>query len=328
MFKTSSQFLSMAGAAALASAGLVSVAGAQTVSVTTAVGNGASTYIANDVNAEASSPNGSAGYTITRYENTSGGYEDISLFRFDLTGLVPSGMYITNPTLNLTVNKNDRDRILQVFGLSNYTTANYNWNPATTIYPGDPAISNPTSYTSAPGFVAAASASYGPALLNPTADVLPSGTDFGVQFTPVSGTGWTLIGQMQTGTASGGKTASGQTISTSLTVPGVSNLDNSNTYLSGPGANNFANFLQGALTSGDSNLVTIAVINPFSDRYAYTWFDTANDGLASSTFPTLTFDLSSSPPPPVPEPTPLLLLAPGVAALMLLRTRAAKSRLR
>ena len=323
MLKSSSQLLWTAGAVALASTGLVGISVGQTVSVTTAVGNGASTYIANDSNSEASSPNGSAGYTITRYYNTSGGYEDISLFRFDLTGLVPSGMYITNPTLTLTVNNNDRDRILQVFGLSNYTATNYNWNPSTTIYPGDPAISNPTSYTSAPGFSPAASASYSPALLNPTADVLPSGTDFGVQFTPVSGTGWSLIGQMQTGTASGAKTAAGATISTSLSVPGFSSLDNSNNYLSGPGANNFANFLQGALTSGDGNLVTIAVINPFSDRYAFTWFDTANDGLASSTFPTLTFDLSST---PVPEPAPLMLLAGGLTALALLRKRYWKAR--
>ena len=101
MLKSSSQLLWTAGAVALASTGLVGISVGQTVSVTTAVGNGASTYIANDSNSEASSPNGSAGYTITRYYNTSGGYEDISLFRFDLTGLVPSGMYITNPTQHL-----------------------------------------------------------------------------------------------------------------------------------------------------------------------------------------------------------------------------------
>lgn len=303
------KFTSLMVGAALTAVGCAAVtaAHATAVTVTTAVGNGADTTLINDTGPHAGAPQGAAGSMELR--NYSGIRMRIPLLRFDLSAY--AGDTISNATLSIGVSSVNRDRVVAAYGFTNYaytnatTSQSYNWSEANTIYPGNAAMVGAASTGSyAPGFTVASAGTYSPALSNGSSPV--SGTS------SAASANWSLLGGFETG--SGGATsATGTVLTTSATVVptvGVPGVSASSTA--------FDNFLNGVLnTPGDGNLATIALMTTQSDNNADFYFYSKEDGLASTTFPTLTFTAT----PAVPEPATLGLFGVAGLGLLLLRRR-------
>ena len=131
-------------AAVAATAGLAalsSAASAATVSVTTAMGNGADTYLINDSGPGAGNPQGTGGAIEVR--NYDGVRQRIGFVRFDLSAY--QGDTISNPTFSITADGLNRDRVVALYGFTNYaytnasTNQSFDWSEKNTLYPGNAA---------------------------------------------------------------------------------------------------------------------------------------------------------------------------------------------
>ncbi len=302
--------LVMAAAFAAAGLGAAGAAQATAVSVTTAVGNGADTYLINDTGTSSTvfAGAGQGGAAKMELRNDSAVRMRMPLLRFDLSAY--AGDTISNASLSVTVAGANRDRVVAVYGFTNYaytnptTSQSFDWSEANTIYPGWAAAEGVASSGSyAPGFIAAAAGTYSPALSNGNNPVN------GVS--SAASANWALLGGFETGSG-GAASAVGSTLTSSaVVVPtvGVPGVSASSTA--------FANFLNGALANpGDNGLVTLALMttspDPNADYYFYT-----KENTSGAAFPTLTFTAT----PAVPEPATLGLFAVAGLGLLLLRKR-------
>lgn len=300
--------------AALAAAGLgaVTVANATAVSVTTAVGNGADTYLINDTGTSSTVFAGAAqgGAAKMELRNYSGTRMRIPFLRFDLSAY--KGDTLSNASLSVTVAGANRDRVVAAYGFTNYaytnatTSQSFNWSEANTIYPGWAAAGGVASSGSyAPGFAAAATGTYSPALSNGSNPVSGVST--------AASANWALLGGFETGSG-GAPSAVGSTLTSSAVVVPTVGVPGVNAASSA-----FANFLNGALANpADNGLVTIALMTTASDPNADYYFYT-KENTSGAAFPTLSFTAT----PAVPEPATLGLFAVAGLGMLLLRRRTA-----
>ncbi len=301
----------MAAAFAAAGLGAASAAQATAVSVTTAVGNGADTYLINDGGTSSTvfAGAGQGGAAEMELRNYAGIRMRMPFLRFDLSAY--QGDTISNASLSVTVAGANRDRVVAVYGFTNYAYTNptasqsFNWSEANTIYPGwakAGGVASSGSY--APGFTAAAAGTYSPALSNGNNPVN------GVS--SAASANWAVLGGFETGSG-GAPTAAGSTLTSSAVVVPTVGVPGVNAPSSA-----FANFLNGALANpADKGLVTLALMTTAPDSNADFYFYT-KENTSSAAFPTLTFTAT----PAVPEPATLGLFAVAGLGLLLLRRRA------
>jgi hypothetical protein len=299
-------------AAFAASAGLAAATptlSANTAEVTTAVGNGANTYLINDTGPNAGAPQGSAAELELR--NYSGVRMRMPLLRFDLSAY--EGDTITGASLSITAANINRDRVVAVYGFTNYAYNNasssqsYNWSAANTLYPGSAALVGAASTGSyAPGFSASSAGTYSPALSNGSNPVN------GVS--SAASSNWSLLGGFETGlngtpVAAGKVLTSSSVVNPTVGVPGVSTTSTS-----------FADFLNAALADrADKGLVTIALMTTNSDSSQDFYFYSSNN---TSGDPAPTLNLTFTP-AATPEPASLGLLGLALGGLLLLHRRKA-----